>query len=243
MKAVVDHNIFMSFPDPDESLDRESFMYWIHKRPAFAQAHAGRQLSVFTRLKQLMEIESVIEFFGGVGLGTGIVQKLFQPKIHRVYEIASECLSHLQEQSFSSRIMVSYGDAGKTMLEADYADLMFCDFPLMNPMRLENWRAQLSHVFGLSPKAIYMNDTSFWSRHLHRERYARPLGKRVLNSDEEYILAYSEKMHSEYGYSIEASAIHHGASFLYVKSKEVLTPTIKRIQKRDAREAMNIWGR
>lgn len=241
MKAVLDKNIFMSFPDPDNSLNKNSFMYWIHKKPSFAQAHAARQLYVFTKLQELMEIESVNEFFGGAGLGTGIVQKLFQPKTHMVYEIASECLSHLQKQPFSSNINVAYGDAEKTMLQADYADLMFCDFPLMNPMRLETWREQLDHVFGLLPKAIYMNDTSFWSRHLHKERYARPLGKSILNSDEECILAYSEKMYSDYGYSMVAGAVHHGASFLYIKSDEILIPTIKRIQKFDAKQAMNIW--
>jgi hypothetical protein len=247
MEAMIANAVRLSFSEnvQPESLAKTSFMYWAMQRPAFAQAHAARQLYVLNQLNVMRpgkgSITTVNEFFGGVGIGSAIVQKLFQPTRHCVFEVDAQCLEHLQRQSFSPGLSVQYGDAVDTMLECGYADLMFCDFPKFNPLDMSGWQAQLDHVFGLRPKAVYLNDTSFWSRHLHQERYAGPLNKAALRSDGEYIMAYSEKMHADYGYAVLAVAIHRGASFLYVPALTVAHPTVTRIKRPAAEEAMRIW--
>lgn len=241
MKALLAGSVQMDFPHLDKTPDKSSFLYWVLERPAFAQAHAARQLFVFKQLKQHRTIKTVKEFFGGAGLGTGIVQKLFDPGEHEVYEIAEECIEHLKNQAFSKNLIVKYGDAKETLLNASYADLFFCDFPLFNPMHLLPWDAQIDNLFKHRPQAIYLNDTSFWSRHLHEARYGAALGTSPLKSDDEYIRAYSQMIHERYGYSVLAVAIHRGASFIYVESDNVLEPVIKRITRDDARLAMDLW--
>ena len=219
LTALIDDSIELNFDAVAGSLAelrKESFMYWALKKPAFAQAHAARQFHIFNTLKHLYvkPIKSVEEFFGGVGMGTGIVQKLFQPESHVVYEIADECLEHLQRQAFSGALDVRYGDAEQTTLGAAYADLFIFDAPSFNPLRLAEWAPQLDHLFGLDPIAIYMNDTSFWSRHLHKERFGKALGKASLENDRDYVMAYSEYMFERYGYIVWAFFMLNPTSYM-----------------------------
>ena len=86
-----------------------------------------------------------------------------------------------------------------------------------------------------------MNDTSFWSRHLHKERFGKALGKASLENDRDYVMAYSEYMFERYGYIVWACSIHHGASFLYVKSDKLYEPDIRRIKRDEAKRVMQIW--
>ena len=246
MKALIDETIRLNFDESDDAahkFSKTSFMYWALNKRAFAQGHAARQLHIFKTLKYLYvkPIKTVNEFFGGVGMGTGIAQKLFEPDSHIVYEVADECLEHLQSQGFSDALDVRYGLAEETMLEAQYADLFICDMPSLNPLKLARWMPQLDHLFGLRPAAIYLNDTSFWSWSLHKERFGKALNKPPLESIEDYVMAYSEFMFERYGYIVWTCAIHVGASFLYVQSDKMYQPEIKSIKRNEAKEVMQIW--
>jgi len=247
MKAVIDGTINLDFDDSAGAmgrLDKTSFMYWALNKPAYAQGHATRQLHIFNTLKYLYvkQVKTVEEFFGGVGMGTGIVQKLFQPESHVVYEVAEECLSHLRNQPFSDALDVRYGLAEDTMLNAPYADLYIVDMPSLNPMKLAGWMPQLDHLFGLGPTAIYLNDTSFWTRRFHKERFGKALNKPSLENTRDYVMAYSEYMFDRYGYIVWTCSIHIGASFLYVKSDKMYEPEIKSVKRDEAKMVMQIWS-
>jgi len=243
MKALIAGSVMLDFTDETDVSNQASYLHWVFKKGNFAyvQAHAARQFNMLKRLKALANIETIQEFFGGAGMGTGIAQRLFRPKEHYVYELDAGCVTHLQQQRFSSNIVLQQGDAKDTMLTAPYADLMYCDFALFNPTHIPEWQLQIDHIFGLKPKAVCMNDTSFWSRHLHKTTFAKPLNKDVLSSTKDYVMAYSEKMLQDYGYAVDSVYIHRGASFLYMPASTLSTPTIHPIHKQEAEEMMVAW--
>ena len=246
MKALIDDTILLDFDESADAtgpLSKTSFMYWALNKPAFAQGHATRQLHIFNTLKYLYvkPIKTVEEFFGGVGMGTGIVQKLFQPQSHVVYEVAEECLGHLRKQSFSDALDVRYGLAEETMLQSSRADLFIVDMPSLNPLKLAEWMPQLDHIFGLWPTAVYLNDTSFWSWRLHKERFGEALNQPALETVEDYVMAYSEFMFKRYGYIVWACSIHVGASFLYIQSDRLYEPEIRSVKRGEAKAVMQIW--
>jgi hypothetical protein len=246
LKALIDGTILLDFNesvDATRRLSKTSFMHWALNKPAFAQGHAARQLHIFNRLKHLdvKPIKMVQEFFGGVGMGTGIVQKLFQPESHIVYEVAEECLAHLRKQSFSDALDVRHGEAEETMLRASHADLFIVDMPSFNPLKLSGWMPQLDHLFGLRPTAISLNDTSFWSWGLHKERFGKALNKPAFRTVEDYVMAYSEYMFERYGYIVLTCSIHVGASFLYIQSDKLCEPEIRSVKRDEAKAVMQIW--
>jgi hypothetical protein len=243
MKALIAGSVLLEFEDEADVRKKSSYLYWVFKKGnlSYVKAHATRQFKMLKRLQALANIDTIQEFFGGAGMGTGIAQRLFRPKEHYVYELDEGCVAHLQKQRFSSNIVLQQGDAKDTMLAASYADLMYCDFAFFNPTHFPEWQLQIDHIFGLKPKAVCMNDTSFWSRHLHQSTFAKPLNKDVLTSTEDYVMAYSEKMFKDYGYAVDSVYIHRGASFLYMPSTTLLTPTIHSIHKRQAEEMMVAW--
>jgi hypothetical protein len=243
MKALIAGSVMLDFAEETDTENQSSYLYWVFKKGNFSyvQAHATRQFKMLKRLQGLANIDTIQEFFGGAGMGTGIAQRLFRPKEHYVYELDEGCIAHLQNQRFSKDIVLQQGDAKDTMLAAPYADLMYCDFAFFNPTRISEWQLQLDHIFRLKPKAVCMNDTSFWSRHLHQSTFAKPLNKEILTTTEDYVLAYSEKMLQDYGYAVDSVYIHRGASFLYMPSTTLPTPAIHSIHKRQAEEMMVAW--
>lgn len=243
MKALIAGSVILEFADETDVTNKASYLHWVFRKGNFPyiQAHAAKQFNMLKRLQTLTNIDTIQEFFGGAGMGTGIAQRLFRPKEHYVYERDADCMAHLQQQRFSNNIVLQQGDAKDTMLAAPYADLMYCDFGYFNPTHIPEWQSQLDHIFGLQPKAVCINDSSFWSRHLHKTTYAKPLNKDILTSTEDYVMAYSEKMLHDYGYAVDSVYIHRGASFLYIPATTLSTPAIYSIHKRQAEEMMVAW--
>ena len=245
MKARVGGGIEIDFGAAPVNMDKTSFLYWVTEKLPFAKAHAARQHFVFSALSAHLEgtegIRSVKEFFGGAGLGTSVVLDIFTPESYSVYELDQDCIDHLRRQPWPDCVTIKQGDARQTMMEAGTADLMFMDYHLMNPVRLSDWQHQIDRVFKLRPKAVYLNDTSFWSMQLHRKRFGEALGAPPLQSREEYIEAYSRYMLHRYNYSALAVSIHQGASFLYVPGP-VPSTLVEHISVADGEKLMQTWN-
>lgn len=224
------------------NLSKTSFLWWIANHLDSVKVHAAGQLAVYRSLRaySVDSIDSVAEFFGGSGIGTAIIQSLFQPSRHRAYDIDPECVAHLLSQRFSARLEVVEADARQAMLSEGPVDLAALDYFSFSAYRIGDWRRQLDVVFGLEPRAVQITDTSLARLPLQRERYSEALGSEVTDAPS-YLQAFSDKFHRDYGYSAIAAAYREFACLMLVPSKTPSTVALTKLDKRAGDEAVQTW--
>ena len=209
-----------------EDSNKTSFLYHVSRHFGTVQVHGAAQLLAVKYLQQRQDelgIKSVVEFFGGVGIGTAIIQKVLRPESHIVYEIDDVCINHLKNQAFADRITVEMRDAKEAMLDST-ADLMYLDFFSFSAYRLKDWRRQLDAVFFSEPTAVEITDTSIARLPLQKERYAKALG-RTFDGREDYAMAFSDKITREYGYKLAYYAYRENACMVFLPKDKVVAPT------------------
>lgn len=222
MRLLINQAWPLEFPDEYDEGDKTSFLYWVHHHFPAVQVHAAAQLYCYKDLRDLIKtpkISTVVEFFGGSGIGTTIIQRLFEPQLHCVYDIDPACVKHLQAQEFSDCVDVWQGDAHEVMLEeADYPDyrlhLAACDFFSFSAYRIPEWREQFDAIFAKKPYGVQITDTSIARLPLQRKRYAEALG-RDFTTTPEYLMAFSNWIWEHYGYVATSIAYREFACYMF----------------------------
>ena len=255
MKVLVGGSTVLDFTTNNHrgNPSKASFLWWIENHLASVKVHAAGQLAVFRALRAYLDrepmgslsdssdsVDTVVEFFGGSGIGPAIIQSLFHPVQHRAYDIDPECVAHLLSQRFSSRLEVVEADAKEAMLAERPSDLAVLDFFSFSAYRISDWRRQLDVVFGLEPRAVQITDTSLARLPLQRERYSEALGVEVTDAPS-YLQAFSDKFHRDYGYSAIAAAYREFACLMLVPSKVPNPVVLTKLDKQAGDEAVQTW--
>jgi hypothetical protein len=168
-----------------------------------------------------LEIESVVEPFGGVGVFATVIQGVLHPTTHRLYDLDTDCLAQLRAAfEGTSGVTVEEGDAERT-IGGESADLYLLDFPSpFTAMHFDRWAVQWERLIAQNPKAIIWMDGASWGMHWHAARYAQVLGRPVADS-EDYARGMSDFLFDRYGYALRAATVSRGCFYFAATPGEV----------------------
>lgn len=171
-------------------------------RDVSASTAAGYEL-----LKDLPIGSRVVEFFGGVGLQTKMLEGLLSPLSHLVVEKEENCLDHLVK-AFPPPPpplvrSIRRGEARQIIDRGEFppADIYLMDWNTFTIHQWENWAPYLEKLLATRPQAITWYDTSRPYFHLHKARYSQILGRPVDNI-KDYGKAMSAFFFNLYHYSV-----------------------------------------
>lgn len=190
------------------------------------KAHAGYHVNLFRHhdvayenwcyeyLMGFLPREStVVEWFGGIGCGSIIIQNMLHPWRHVIYELDPELHAHLA-YTFP-RCYVVYGDS----YQADHeygGDIHVADnntFTILRWLRDEQYADFMDKVFGNANYVVF-TDTAVTIFYPHRERYARALGVTKIDDLADYVRGLSLRVKRRYGHSVIAAATHSHATYM-----------------------------
>lgn len=157
-------------------------------------------------LDGMTHVNSVVEYFGGVGLFATVVQQVLHPLLHRVYDLDGDCVAQLQSLP---QISAAQGDA-HALMGTVKGDLQVLDFPVATIRHHGEW--PWAAVFERRPRYVVFSDTALRRIGLHRALYSGIFGVPV-HSHEDYVRAYSRFMWDRYGYRVTMEA-HHQYSYM-----------------------------
>lgn len=182
-----------------------------------------RNAACFLELVDGLHIESAVEYFGGVGIFSTIIQQVLHPYRHSVFDLDADCVAQLRT---IQGLQVAQGDAHETMGTAT-GDLVVCDFPVCTLRTLPEW--PLERIVALHPRYIVVSDTALRRLGLHRELYSKLSGEPVFDLDD-YVKVYSESIWKRCGYSVTRVA-HHLYSYFLLEPLQPGTPTITKVSR------------
>lgn len=182
-----------------------------------------RNAACFLELVERLQVSSAVEYFGGVGIFSTVIQQVLRPFQHWVFDLDPDCVAQLRT---IPRIQAAPGDAHETMGSIS-AELVVCDFPVCTLRTVDEW--PLSRVIATRPRYIVVSDTALRRLGLHRALYSRLAGEPVV-SFEDYVRVYSKHMWSRYGYSVTRVA-HHVYGYFLLEPGLSQGPTIVKVPK------------
>lgn len=166
----------------------------------------------------LPRVSIVVEYFGGVGQFSTILQQVCRPGSHYAFDLDPDCVRQLES---IPGVRASQGDAKQTM-GTIAADLVVLDFAYATIKHHDEW--PWDRVFAKRPERVIWSDTAARRIGLHRDLYSKIFGTPIV-SNEDYFRAYSKFVWARYGYSVTRVA-HHQYSYLLAEP----TPYSDRIE-------------
>lgn len=174
------------------------FLDWVLKAPHQRSTAAG--WAAYQALAQVQpKIDTVTEYFGGVGAQSLMIHDLWKPSEHVAMDYTPEAAEHMASlpgvQSFQAN---SYDPLEHR--PADLVALDFGDFTAWKHRDGEQHRELIDRVFADEPKGVVMTDIACRYLHLHRTRYETLLGEGRCGSYPDYLEALADRFEALYGY-------------------------------------------
>lgn len=141
---------------------------------------------------------TALEFCGGIGEFTVVIQNVLKPSHHRVFDYDQECADHLK-RTFP-QCEVAQGDARETMKKYT-ADFVSFDPPKMRAEDHHLW--PMAEMYAFKPRYALLCDTSRPRVALHRATHTKFLDFPVRTYDD-YVQGYDKFLRRKYGYKITA---------------------------------------
>lgn len=190
----------------DSARDPQAFHHWVLKYPNQVSGHLTRSWHAYQSVLSLYGpgvIKSAVEYFGGIGAHALMIQELFEPEKHVVYDYSQDAVEHLR-RAVPLDVQVEWGDAYHPANHVA-ADLVAFDCGDMTAWRTrdgENVRMALDRIFEAEPKAVLITDIACPYLHLHRSRYESLLGPGTCETYESYMYALAGRLEALYGYTM-----------------------------------------
>ena len=216
-KAFICGQWEMEFETPANEnfkVSSEKKSYLVHIFSSHMEDISANMTAASWTLEGLPHLNSCLDFFGGAGLRSLIVKKLYRPRRHTIIEQDLECLEHLR-RVFPPYIKVRSGDAWKQT--GQRADLVMLDW---NSWTILHWplrRAFLEDVFLRQPLAVEIFDSSKSYFHVNKAKYSRVLRCRV-ETPQDYARGCSAFFLKEIGYSFAKAAYTPRGAYYLLKS-------------------------
>lgn len=194
------------------------FADWAARAPKQAEKHleAGtRAVEAVAGVYTIDEIDSVCEYFGGVGGQSRAIRREFSPDVHRILENHPDAVSHLRKV-FGPEVDVRLADSydPDNTFPADLVSLDFGDLTIWKTRLGQPHRQLLNRVFSAGPKAVLVTDIACRYLHLHRERYETILGAGTCDTYASYLEALGRWFRDCYGYGVQAGYYHRWSAVL-----------------------------
>jgi len=184
----------------------------------------NRHLYAFRDIaKDIEKGGKVIEFFGGSGFQTMIIQKIIQPNQHLVYDISEICVEHMKRMFPGQFVDVRRADSFERF-KIDKCDTAICDFNTFTALRLVDDRKVESSLKKLLEreqlKYVTITDSSKTKMHLNNKVYQKWLDYEIENFVD-YCKGFSRYLFKEFGFSVKKVNYHYGASILFLQRAPV----------------------
>ena len=164
--------------------------------------------------------QTVVDYFGGVGILETVVKNMIEPSKFDIYDIDDDCIRQLRNAFPDAN--VKYGDARETMVKTEHYDLALVDHPYLTPKRWLDWDIEFDGVFGMQPKFVEIA-VAVRRLPLLKEVYGKILDYKVVDIPS-YVMGISKRLHSRYGYSVIRAASLFTSVYLIVAKNSVGVP-------------------
>lgn len=191
------------------------FLDYVVRSPKESGVHLTAGLWAYNLVHKLdIEIDSAVEFFGGMGAQSLMIQDLFAPPSHVVMDYSQEAVDHIKKQV--PGVTAIQADSYDQMWahKADLVGLDFGDLTAWKTRREEPHRGLLDRVFEEEPKAVVLTDIACRYLHLHRERYESLLGPGTCGSYESYLDALAFQLWHLYDYVVAGGFWHRWSTVM-----------------------------
>ena len=184
--------------ESDVDIKKRSYIHYLSEHKDILGAKCWGTKWLFENLTN--EKVSVIEFFGGVGIMSVILQHCLNISEHVVGDIDGDCVEQTSgDERWESRIM----DAKKEMLSDKGYDIYVMDHPSSSAINIHNnWLKQYDNIYKSNPKFVYWADTSTsYPLSINAMNYEKFFNKSI-QTHTDYFKAYSGWLFERYGYSL-----------------------------------------
>lgn len=199
------------------------FLDYVVRSPRDAGIHLTAGWMCYQLVKELgIEVKSAVEFFGGMGAQSMMIQDLFSPANHVVRDFSNEAVAHIKAQV--PGVYAHQADSYDPMWahRADLVGLDFGDLTVWKTRKGEAHRGLLDRVFEEEPKAVVLTDIACRYLHLHRERYDTILGRYgSVATYESYLQALATYLLSLYGYRMAGGWWHRWSTVMVLVPRGV----------------------
>lgn len=188
------------------------FLDYVVRSPKDAGIHLTAGLLAYQAVDHAYpkrnSITTAVEYFGGMGAQSLMIQDLFDPVEHFAYDYSAEAVAHIKAQV--PGVMALHVDSYDATLHmpSDLVGLDFGDLTVWKTREGEQHRDLLDRVFAGEPKGVVLTDIACRYLHLHRERYENLLGAGSCATYETYLEALSDRLEALYGY-VMVGGFHH----------------------------------
>lgn len=200
--------------------DETWFLDWVLQSPKNVSHHLTAGFHAYRSLAEVYspdDIESAIEYFGGMGAQSLMIQEFFAPTKHVVGDYSAQAVSHLQTvlpEPVWAVQMDAYDEQERMAPNADIVGLDFGDMTCWGTRDGQKHRRLLDAVFGSHPKAVVLTDIAGPRLHLHRDRYEGLLGAGTCSSYETYLDALVARLEGLYDYELQAGFTHRWSTVM-----------------------------
>jgi hypothetical protein len=190
------------------------FLDWYLRSPGEVHKHLWAGWAAYQSIADL-EIASATEYFGGIGAQSRMIQQLWAPERHYVFDYSKEAAEHLRA-SLPPPIAAWQADSYDpwSFRRAGLVGLDFGDLTVWRTREGEKHRALLDRVFASEPKAVVFTDIAGPRLHLQRARYETLLGAGSCESYETYLSALLDRLEALYGYVCAGGAWHRWSAVM-----------------------------
>lgn len=166
---------------------------------------SGNALCYEYVISGLTNVNSVVEYFGGLGISTLVTDGTLGPKKHTLVELDPICCEHLRVTFPQHKIIE--GDAFPLFGKME-VDLAVADFNHLTIHTHFKNKKLLENAFNVSH--IVIADSAPFKLHLNKESYTKLAGRKI-DSWESYCGLWGEQFP---GYGLRKVARHHNAGYL-----------------------------
>lgn len=194
----------------DANPDEPWYLDWVLQKPKNFSLSITAGYHAYDSLLDVYNPENIgsaLEYFGGIGAQSLIIQDLFQPVRHVVADYAEESAEMLRRVLRDTNAYVLRQDAYAEDALDPNADLIGLDFGDLTCWKTREGlphRLLMDRVFGAYPKGVVLTDVAGPRLGLQRDRYETLLGVGRCGSYRDYLQALCEYLGDIYGYELQA---------------------------------------
>jgi hypothetical protein len=199
----------MDVPEPGEKW----FLDYVLRSPRDAGIHLTAGWHAYQALGEV-KMWNVVEYFGGMGAQSLMIQERFSPLLHLVLDNSQEAVEHIKKQV--PEVAAAQADSydPQQYRPADLVGLDFGDLTVWKTREGEKHRDLLDRVFAGEPKGVVLTDVACRYLHLHRERYETLLGAGSCASYPIYLEALADRLEALYGYVMVGGFYHRWSTVM-----------------------------
>lgn len=195
--------------------DQPWWLDWAVRAPKDAGIHLTAGLNAYRTLHAIQQdCATVIEYFGGVGGQTMMIQDLWEPREHHVVDYSREAIQHIATNVPNVKTWVLDSYDPHTYRPADLVGLDFGDLTVWKTREGEKHRTLLDRVFAGEPKGVVLTDIACPYLHLHRQRYETLLGEGTCATYPDYLAALADRLEGLYGYRMVGGFYHRWSTVM-----------------------------